>query len=356
MVKNKNRSIYFDLLRICATFAVVLIHCCSNSLSDRSIDSYWHMLNIYDSLCRCAVPVFFMISGALFLDKSRPLSIKKLYTKNTLRLFTAFVFWSVMYALFKAFINHEYSLYTVLLNIVKGHFHMWFIPAMIGVYILLPVLRKIAEDDRLVAYFLLICILLKYTPELIVSLTDITPFSEAQTIGAGISYVVKALKLYTAHGYVFYFFLGHFLHTRELTRVQRIICVVLGFISTIGIITLTYVASVKKGKLDETFYNYTTFLVFLQAQGVFVLFKNADKLNFSEKVTGFIQSLSKYTFGCYLIHMFFIMIYKEYIVENAVYPPLAYITLPLLAVVVFILSMAVSALLNHIPFIKKYIV
>lgn len=356
MSNTKNRNLYFDLLRIFATFAVVLVHCCFTSIANRQIDSHWHILNIFDSISRFAVPVFFMISGALFLDKERTLSVRKLYTKNVLRLCTAFAFWSVLYALLTAYIKHKFTIGNLFSYFVNGYYHMWFIPAMIGIYILLPLLRKISENDNLVKYFLLICLVFYYVPELIVTLLEYLPFSEASTIETALTDVVSALKLYPTRGYAFYFFLGHYLHTKDFTKVQKVVSAILGFAGTIGIIALTACVSLKEGKLDENFYNYTALLVFLQAQGVFVLFKNAENIKISDKASEVIQSLSKYTFGCYLMHVIPITIYEKHILTDAVYPPLVYISIPVLAIAVFVISMAVSALLNHIPFVKKYIV
>lgn len=53
----------------------------------------WNVFNFYDSIVRWAVPVFVMISGALFL--SREYSIKKIYGKNILRILVAF-FWVIV--------------------------------------------------------------------------------------------------------------------------------------------------------------------------------------------------------------------------------------------------------------------
>lgn len=356
MTNTKQRNLYFDILRICATFMVVLLHCCTKSLLNRQIDSYWHILNVFESFCRCAVPTFFMISGALFLNQSRSLSVKNLYKKNILRLCTAFAFWSAVYVLLSAYIKHKFIPGDLFINFVKGHYHMWFIPAMIGIYILLPLLRKIAENPKLVGYFLLICLVLRYIPAFVVAVTELLPFSEAQTLSTAVTKVFSSLKFYSARGYVFYFFLGHYLHTKDFTKVQKLISALLGFAGTIGIIMLTACVSLKKGRLDESFYDYTTLLVFLQAQGVFVLFKSAEKIKVSDKISSFIQNLSKYTFGCYLIHLIFITLYEKYILADSIYPPLVYISIPVLAIAVFALSMAVSAVLNHIPFIKKYIV
>ena len=63
--KNLNstqRIISFDLLRIVAAFAVIMIHTSGQWFGELSPE--WEFANIYDSLSRWCVPVFIMISGA----------------------------------------------------------------------------------------------------------------------------------------------------------------------------------------------------------------------------------------------------------------------------------------------------
>ncbi len=94
------RTVYFDHLRVFATFAVIILHI-SSSRNWYTADvngSEWQVLNFYDSLSRWSVPVFLMISGSLFLNREIPL--KKMYSKYILRLAVAFVFWAVIYAAF----------------------------------------------------------------------------------------------------------------------------------------------------------------------------------------------------------------------------------------------------------------
>lgn len=80
---KNNRIEYLDLLRILASIAVVIIHICSSKwYAINSNTNEWSILNIYDSLSRWAVPVFVMISGAIFL--SSDYSIEKLYKKIVL--------------------------------------------------------------------------------------------------------------------------------------------------------------------------------------------------------------------------------------------------------------------------------
>jgi surface polysaccharide O-acyltransferase-like enzyme len=87
---NKSRVLYLDLLKVVAAIGVVAIHFSAENW--RKIDIYsadWAIQTIYDGIMRCAVPIFIMVSGALFLGRDIP--IKTLYKKYVLRLLIVFL-------------------------------------------------------------------------------------------------------------------------------------------------------------------------------------------------------------------------------------------------------------------------
>lgn len=88
---KKQRIIYFDVLRIAATLGVMLLHISSQNWSVTNVTSFqWQTFNFFDSIVRWTVPIFVMISGALFLD--RDISIGKIFKNNIFRIITAFLF------------------------------------------------------------------------------------------------------------------------------------------------------------------------------------------------------------------------------------------------------------------------
>ena len=153
---SQNRVVYLDVLRILATFAVITIHVCTQNWNRVPLNSYeWNVFNIYSSFSRWAVPIFVMISGALFLDNRRTINIKKLYTKNILRIITAFIFWSMLYAIIEnvVFGKNRVNIKLFIRSFIVGHYHLWFLPMILGLYILTPILRKITSDKKTTEYF-----------------------------------------------------------------------------------------------------------------------------------------------------------------------------------------------------------
>src|SRR5574344_2350792 len=61
---------YFDLLRVVAIFTVVAVHLSAQHWPDVDVHSRaWFAFNLYCSLGKWSVPIFVMISGALFLGR-----------------------------------------------------------------------------------------------------------------------------------------------------------------------------------------------------------------------------------------------------------------------------------------------
>ena len=86
-----------------------------------------------------------------------------------------------------------------------------------------------------------------------------------------------------------------------------------------------------------------------EAVAVFVFFR--ERLNFPVR---FMRALSQYSFGAYLVHPAVIEFLAELGLDSLTFSPV--ISIPIVALAVFVISFAISAVLNHIPILKKYIV
>lgn len=138
-MKDK-RIYYLDFIRIIAIIAVIVIHVTAQNWYNIALNSTtWTIFNIYNSIVRWAVPILVMISGALFLDKQ--IDLKKIYQKNIARIIISFIFWSLIYAIIDY--SKGYALKSVFESILIGHYHMWYLYMIAGLYILVPLLKKL---------------------------------------------------------------------------------------------------------------------------------------------------------------------------------------------------------------------
>ena len=144
---TRRRVIYFDILRIVAIFFVVFVHLAAQHWADVDISSRaWFAFNLYCTTGKWSVPIFVMISGALFLG--RDVSISAILKKNVARIATVFLFWSGCYALVYLVFRHA-PLSVVLSQFITGHYHLWFLYMIVGLYLLIPLLRTIVQSETL---------------------------------------------------------------------------------------------------------------------------------------------------------------------------------------------------------------
>lgn len=91
---NDKRVGYFDILRIVSIFFVIVIHVTSVGLRlCETATPTWNVNWLLNSVSRWAVPVFFMVSGALFLEPSREITLKKLYKKSIFHIVVCIIVW-----------------------------------------------------------------------------------------------------------------------------------------------------------------------------------------------------------------------------------------------------------------------
>ena len=346
-----NRIIYFDYLRILATLAVIMIHvvsACWNKAPLRSTS--WLILTGYDGIVRWAVPIFVMISGALFLDNSKKLSMKDLYGKYILRIVTAFLLWSSVYALWDV-IKAKKDVSYFINHLITGEMHMWFLFMIAGLYILTPVIRKIVESENIMKYFLIVIFI--SASVIPVVFKELAHFNSTYVDALQEAY--NDMHFYMPLGYVGYFIVGYYLANKKLSKKMQNIIYILGIIGTVLTIVLVIVNSNEKGNPQGFYYNYLTPNVVMQSISVFVFAKyKLSKIKLGYKSRRIIFALSKYSFGVYLVHIVIRKSLQIYDINALSFPEI--ISVPVLTIAIFVLSLIISVVLNKIPFVKKYFV
>lgn len=348
MIKKTERKYNFDMLRIVACVMVVLIHVAAVLWYESPYNSFdFVVYNFFDSLARSAVPLFVMLSGAFMLQK-KEIDLKTLWQKKILKLVVFYVFWSVVFYFFNAKVNNlPITIPGFIEGVLSGPAHLWFIPMIIGLYVLSPLLCKIANhmNDKLVRYFIVIfiacCVLETIKSCLFLPKSDLIGLAISKT---PVSVICQ---------YVGYFLLGNFLYNYDFSKNKRKILYIAGIVSVFACFGLTFVMSKYMGNNSEVFYSNFVIFTLLEAMAIFVLFKEW-KIKPSEKAKKLIDKMSGDTLGIYAIHpMIITLIY--------LYTPLwqtvnALLVVPIALVVVTILSALFAAIVKRIKFIGRWIV
>ena len=349
------RVIYFDILRIVAIFFVVAVHLSAMHWADVDVDSRaWFAFNLYCTTGKWSVPIFVMISGALFLG--RDTDIHTILKKNVARIATVFLFWSGCYALVDLVFRHA-PLSVVFSQFITGHYHLWFLYMIVGLYLLIPLLRPIVKSESLTRYFLLLALIFTF---LLPQLALFTSFVSPQ-----LSMVIKTVSMYTycyfPLGFTVYFIGGFYLSRRDFSLKEEIVLYSVGILAFLFSIFAPVVHAKAQGAPSAVFYNYDSLNVLLTSVPIFVFAKQHLNLSSSRegggrqaKALAFIRKLSKYSFGVYLVHPMVIELLQHFGIDT--FSCNAFFSVPLLAIFVFTASTAISALLNCVPIINKHFV
>ena len=134
-----------DVLRALAAFFVIGIHTSGQYLAPE----HWQSSNGYvaalvQGFVQIGVPLFFMLSGAFLLAQpiEKPSTF---YRKRLPRLLIPLAVWLPLYYLYFWIKGADVAEYALHLFWAKGYFHLWFLPPLLGLYLVTPLLRKLIE-------------------------------------------------------------------------------------------------------------------------------------------------------------------------------------------------------------------
>lgn len=335
------RVMYLDLLRIVAAIAVVCLHVAGTNWEKATVYSFeWTVNAVYNGAVRFSVPIFLMVSGIFFLDPDREIGIKDLYSKNIIRLIVAFLSWSLFYLLvnFKQYDGVKWAIR----ELIYGHYHMWFLYMMVGIYIIVPFLRQIVKKTKYMEYFLIVTFIFTF---LIPTTVSLFPFLDL---------VYKRMYFYFTLGYTGYFVLGRYLYETKISPKIEVLIYVLGIIGVLISILVSIFVSRRNG-VPSAYWSELSINVLLEVISVFTLFKcRLSRIQMSDQVQIGITKLSKYTFGVYLIHPFILERINEIGLTTTSFNTI--LVVPVITLIVFLLSVLVTHVFHLIPFVRKYLV
>jgi surface polysaccharide O-acyltransferase-like enzyme len=317
-------------------------------------------MNVYDGMVRFVVPAFIMLSGALLLDLGRPFSIKRFYSRKLLRIVVALVVWSAAYAIVETHRNGD-GVSDFFDRWIEGHYHLWFLYMMVGVYLSVPVCRAIVADKKLCRYFLIIWFTLMVALPYISTINRFIPLSNPY-----VEYIVDSMDLlkgkvsaYMFLGYPGYFILGYYLRHNRPSRLTCRAIYLLGAVGALATIICTALRSVWSGEGDEMFYARFSLNVFFMTVAVFTFFSERQH-NSSYRGAEppparfrFMTLCSDHCFGIYLIHVFVLEWLQEAGFSVIAFNPV--LSIPIIAACVFFASFAIAILLRKIPVVGRVI-
>lgn len=335
-MSTKPKTAYFEWLRLFAAAAVVLMHTAAKRwLSISHTVPEWEVLTLWDSLVRWPVPIFIMITGALFLP--RKTELKTALGRYIPRMAVGFLVWSGVYALYRGELT--------LNGLVSGYYHLWYLPFLCGVYLTLPFLQKIAEDDRLADQLLAVSLAVGTLFPWLVKLGELLLPESRGLLGT-----LAGLVNYTFFfDHISLLLLGHRLHRTELSRKQRRVIYILGVLG----VSVTGIATIWATSLTDfqnsLFFDFAAPNNLCAAAALFVFAKQHLR-----SLPKWVAVPAKHSFGIYLVHALVIDLLADRGYHVLTWDPVW--SVPVLSAVVFAISLTLAALLRRIPLIGKWIV
>ena len=361
VTKKSKRIFYFDALRALAILSVIFFHVATRMVD--SINAYyacppnlhWILGASFYACTVIGVNLFLMLSGALSLG--RDWTIRSFLGKRLPRIILPFVFWGsvlscvLLLTQYVLGIPHFVASFSIsnILSYIVGAFNStsygfgpyWFFWMILGTYLIMPVINKwllhseLEEAEYFLAFWLISCIF---------------DFTLNYPFPVKISYFSGPIGMVV---------LGYYLrHTKRKIFTKKyipILFIILGFVS---VVCCSYFFSSPTHLFK--FERYSIFIA-MEVIGIFLIFRNFLEIDFENNVSKFkllikkaVESIARYSYGIYLIHLPIMTIFIALLKVNSLYrgyfSRFAYLFIVTLAV-----SWIVMALLNKVPFINQVI-
>lgn len=324
------RNTSLDILRLFACCSIVLLHTVGvpishNMLSQMNVGRY--ILLAMSVIGRYGVPIFVMMTGVLLVGADKELSIRKIYAKYILRLSVAGTFWMCFYGIFHLW---YYEIPFKFLPIGNQEYHLWYIPMIIIVYMLLPVLRLIASYPRILGYT---CILwISY--EIVFCVMS---WLNMPTVD--LSYIRFCCLALMAQGIML----------RNWSKTTVIAIYVVGGLGFI----ITCVFVLANNTPDHLLTNSLSPTILAGSAAILLHIKTLKYKVRSEQWRFFLTSFQRVSFGIYLVHPFVLL------VVWALCSPvvtISWICVIVVTLLVMIISYIVVSMIKKIPLAGKYLV
>lgn len=323
--QNKGRYVSLDLIKLVSAFMIVFYHLDGYlKLGSFATGSYQISLpQVVMSLCSCAVPLFFMVNGALLLNKEY--TTEKIYVKAAKVALIIFV-WQIV-----AFPN-------------------WFMKTLIILFLLYPILNKMEKAKNKI-WRNLVMLALFIFPFLynlvMVCLQQWAPDFSIVILGKTLSLQTLLLKsgFFTLYA-VLYFLLGGIMFRKKLSNIISVISLMVGWALVVFdvIVSSNYSGTVQ----DAANSCFPTIGAMLISIGIFNLFRNFDKIK-SDKFKNVVSKLGQYVLPIYLFHLQIVWKIYIYILPHR----LNIIWVVLLALADCIVCVVIGMVLKKIPLVKE---
>lgn len=332
-VKRK-RIFYLDELRALAILLVILCHTARIYEPFTYENLHAAIPGLLNIIGLVGVPLFFMISGSLLLN--RDYTLNEFFKKRFSRILYPSIFWISLTSII-GFLFLGMDMYHVKCLVLGHKYYTWFIWTMIAIYLCLPIINSYIKEYgmKAVEYFLVL-----WFVTIILSTFNLYPF--------------YSFNLPYFSGHIGYVVLGYYLFNKDFKCSKRILVIVSFILFVLFTLLNMYVTY---NSLD-IFAGYLSIFVVIASSGFFLTFKYLSYFgsiigNIHEKIENgllgkLIFSISICSFGMYFANSLITKCIRLYDIHSMKWIPLLY-------VFIVISSWILILVLDKIPILKKFV-
>ena len=361
------RIVFLDCLRVIACFMVMAIHACEpfylggdegTYIADR-VDAVW--VTLTEVFCRVCVPLFVMASSYLLFPLQKPAG--EFFRRRLGRIAVPFVLWSCAYTWW---FKGDFA--RLFFNFPAAGGHLWFVPMLLGLYLLMPLLTPWAEKvgERELRGWIVLWLITTLFPYLRRLWTCL--FGEPLFGFGSVPYLYGECPwnqfgtFQYVSGFIGYMLLGLWFRrfAPVLTFGKTLATAVPLWLAGAAIIgggfffriggSFPYSAPYAKAVDLEMSIEYCSTGVALATVGVFMIVRKFTHDGVFYRLA--VAPLSKASYGAYLLHMFVLLAVFEKVRPDSS----TMVTIVLTAVISFAASSAISLALGRIPKLGRWLV
>lgn len=324
-----------DILRIICSFFVILIH------SSYPMSGYGIFFN---AISRFSVPVFIIISGYYMIGSNTDLRDIK---KRALRLFFTVIAWSGIYYIYGIVSKSiEYKGIRALITyLLTEPIHLWFMYALIILYILTPVSNVFCKNASKKEYIYALALMFCFGTVL-KTLSCVKEFYI-------VSVIVDKSKIDICSGMLLLYMSGYYLRKFD-TNIKSRSLLIAGISASAFTVVGTFLLYEHYPEYSSLLLSFTSPNVIIAAFSFYITAKRAIRkyIHANEKMRNIIHIMSSQTKGIYLLHPLFIIIAKELFTTA---DNMSYIAIPASAACIFIISLVIVWIIKQIPIVRRLV-
>jgi surface polysaccharide O-acyltransferase-like enzyme len=357
----KERYEFIDLLKAIAIFFVVIYHfnnLTMNLLETENTISYFNYF--FESIFSTCVPIFFFVNGALLLN--RDFNLRK-HISKLITIIILTIVWGIITLLILMPIKNEYmSLFEFAKNLVmwKPHWinHLWFLQAMVVIYIFFPLIKNTYDSEgNNLYFFLIIAFLMTFGNVFLSNCANILEFIIGKNyLRENINFFDEFNAFRGIYGYsIVYFILGglFFKHKEKFYKKKWAIIATSTIVISMLLLTLYgVVMSKSNGEIyDIVWYGYDTLPTLCMVIALFIL---ALRYKGNHKILKVINIVGKNSLGIYFVHIIWGSLFLKYFKRLPYSHNL--VTNLLFSVFILLICSLTVLILKRIPIVKKLFV